>query len=518
MKKNLLVVAAAIMGLAACLTSLSAQTPPQALFGITLFGNELVLINPATGAATSIGSLGEPVTGSGLATRENKLYTYNPTKNAIQEISRVSGKVLRDIPLVGVTGLKGEGDLAIRPSDGVGFLFSPLNASAQPTNDFYTFSVGTGIASRLGTTGVALHALAFRSDGALFALAKGDSSLYTVNQTTGAAQAVGNLGLKPGSPIGALAFGPNDVLYASIDDRLYTINTATGAATVVSQTVLDFGFSSVSGLVFSLGAGTVRNMAARVAVGTNERVGIGGFIIRGTPAKTVVLRGVGPSITTVPGTLADPLIELFDSQRRLIALNDDHTSNSAADMAQIKSLGLTPQNLKESALIRTLDAGNYTVHIRGADGGTGVGLVEIYDASIGSGSSLANISSRGFVGTGNNILIGGLIVSGSAAQRVVVRAIGPDLATFNVPNPLQDPFLDIRDANGTSLGTNDNFGTGGQTAELAANGLTPGDSRNSALIRDFPPGNYTALVRGANPTGSTGVALVEFFNLTTDNQ
>lgn len=525
MKRNLLMLTAAVTAFAAGAASLQAQTasPTPALFGITFFGNELLNVDQATGNAASIGALGQTVNGYGVAVRGTSLYTFNPNKNVIQELGRISGKVLRDIP-IGVTGLQGEGDLAFNPTTGTGYLASVFNATGQPTNDFYTFDVTTGTSARLGTTGVAINAMKFDPSASvptLYAIGEGDVStaapfgaatLYTINIANGATSKVADLSVTPGSPIGAMAFTPSGVLYASIDDRLYTVDKTNGTATPVSASVLDFSFSSVSGLVFAPGAGTVGNMAARVAVGVNDNVGIGGFIIRGTPAKTVVLRGVGPSLNTLTGTLVDPLIELFDSTGKSIAMNNDFGDNNATDAAKIASFGLTPKNSKESALIRTLDAGAYTVKLRGADGGSGLGLVEIYDVDLGNGSRLANISSRGLVTSGNSILIGGLIVSGSGSQRVVVRAVGPDL---KVPNPLQNPSLDIRDANGASVGTNDDFGTGGQTVELATNGLTPGDPRDSALIRDLKPGAYTALVTGVN---STGLALVEFYNLTNDTQ
>ncbi|HEY0370288.1 MAG TPA: hypothetical protein VGC85_11875, partial [Chthoniobacterales bacterium] len=396
------------------------------------------------------------------------------------------------------------------------FLVSALNANAQPTNDFYSFDVTNGTSQRLGSTSVAIDALAFDSSGKLYGLAKGDSSLYVIDQGSGATSVVGDLGITPGSPIGAMAFGPNGVLYASIDDRLYTINTSTGVASPVSSTVLDFGVSSVSGLVFAPGVGTLSNVSGRVAVSTGDKVAIAGFIIRGSGTKTVVLRGIGPSLQNakVAGVLADPVIELFDSQSHSIAKNNDWADDSAA-AAKIASLGLAPDNAKESALLMDLAPGAYTVILRGAGNGTGVGLAEVYDTQLGTTSSFGNISSRGDVESGDNVLIGGFIVSGSGSQRVAARAIGPDLAKFSVAGPLQDPVLQVYDVNGSRLAMNDNFGSGGQTTELAQNNLTPNDPRDSALIRDYSPGNYTAIVTG---NGGTGVALVEFYNLTTANQ
>jgi len=524
MKKRFLplVIAAGLAALLAGTISLPAQipsptpTPPPTLFGITFFGNQLVNVDPATGTATLIGSLGQVVNGYGVAARAGRLYTFDPNINKIREISRVSGKIIRDID-IGVSSLIGEGDLAFRSSDGQGFLTSALNKNSPaftPVNDIYTFNIDTGVTVRIGTTGVAINALAFDANGTLYGLGKGDATLYTINQVNGAATPVGDLGVVNNNPFGGMAFRADGVLFASIDDRLYTINKTSGAATPVSQTVLDFDFSSMSGLTFAPGAASIGNMSSRVAVGSGDNVAIAGFIVRGAPVKKVLLRGIGPSLTMVPGNLPDPVLELFNGQGVSIVRNDNWRDSLQANA--IAATGLAPMNDKESAILQMLGDGNYTAVLSGAGGATGIGLAEIYDLELGSGSKLANLSTRGFVQTGDKILIGGVIVSGSAAQHVVVRAIGPDLSNFKVPTPLQNPFLQILDANGNQAGVNDNYRDAGQTTELAQVGLTPGDDRDAAIIIDLSPGNYTALVTGVS--NSTGNALVEVYNLSTNNQ
>ncbi|MFN2476041.1 MAG: hypothetical protein ABR526_06845 [Chthoniobacterales bacterium] len=494
------------------------------LFGVNLFNNQLIAINPATGQATVVGSLGDIVLATGLGVRNNRLFVFDQVNNRIREVNRKSGQLISSID-IGVRNLVGEGELTFR-SDGVGFLASPLNSSNQPVNDFYMFTIDpdakTGTSVRLGTTDVAIDAMAFNSQGVLYAIGQGTSTVYTVDTTTGKMSAVATIKDSTGatvpmnSPIAGMTIGPANPdmggiqeIYAAIDDRLFIINPMTGAARTPPGDIINFGplISSVSGLAFAPGAGTLGNVSSRVLVGTGANVGIGGFIVRGTPAKSVVLRGIGPSLP-VPNPLADPVIELFNGAGASIARNDNW--RDGAEAAQLQSIGLAPSNDKESALLRSLNEGAYTVVLSGAGNTSGLGLVEIYDIDFGSNSRLANISTRGQVKAGDNILIGGMIVSGSAAQRVVSRAIGPDLAASGVPTPLQDPFIDIRDSNGTSIGSNDNYGTGGQTDELAANGLTPGDPRDSAIILNVPPGNYTALVTGI---GGEGIALVEFYNL-----
>jgi hypothetical protein len=150
--------------------------------------------------------------------------------------------------------------------------------------------------------------------------------------------------------------------------------------------------------------------------------------------------------------------------------------------------------------------------VRGKDGATGVGLVEVYDLGMGANSKLANISTRGFVDTGDNVMIGGFIVGGSAANqtRIVVRAIGPSLSRFGLTNALQDPTLSLYDSNGNVMATNDNWRDGNQPEVMAA-GLAPTDDRESALFQSLSPGAYTAIVAGKG--GTAGVGLVEAYNI-----
>ncbi len=529
MKRNLQIVAAGLaIFFAAAGPLAAAHLTGLALFGVSLARNELVSINPETGAGTLVGSLGDTVFATGLGVRDGRLYLFDQVNDRIREVNKISGKLVSSID-IGVGNLTGDGALAFR-ADGVGFLASPLNGNSEPVNDFYMFTIAangtSGTSVRLGSTGVAIDAMAFNSQGTLYAIGQTDGTLYTISTTTGAATAIGPIGplldaegmpVFKNSPIAGMTVAPPnpagvEEIYAAIDDRLYVINPASGAATAVSADVINFGpyISSVSGLAFSEGAGTLGNMSGRLFVGTDERVAISGFIIRGTPDKKVVVRGLGPSMTNVPGVLADPVIELFNIQEQSIARNEDF--GSSGDKAEIEALGLAPGNPKESAILRTLPAGNYTAVLSGANEGTGIGLVEVYDVEVGSGSRLANLSTRGFVRAGDGALIAGTIVSGSAPQRVVLRAIGPDLANRRVGDVLEDPNLEVFDANGTSIKSNDNFATDPDAAEIASQGLAPANNLEAATIVTLAPGGYTTIVRGAG--NSEGVALAETYNIT----
>ncbi|MGI8437822.1 MAG: hypothetical protein ACR2NX_13125 [Chthoniobacterales bacterium] len=492
----------------------------SALFGVTFGSSQLLTINRATGVAAPLGSFGLNAFAYGVAAKNDRLYTFDQVDNRIHEINKVSGKFIRTID-IGVSGLQGEGDLAFRPVDGVGFLASALDANSNPVNDLYTFTItdsgNTGAAVRVGSPGVTIDALAFDQNNTLYCI--GNGTLYTIDQTTGRATAVGSLGVDMNDPVAGMAFSPPSPtsgitpsqLYAAIDERLYTIDVTTGAATPVSTDPEQLSFrigSSVSGIAFATGAGELGNMSGRLNVGTGENVGIGGFIVRGTPDKKVVIRGLGPSLS-FPNRLANPLLQLYNGQGQLITQNDDFASSPDADA--ITALGLAPRDPKESAILRTLPAGNYTAVLSGVAGGTGVGLVEIYDVDPGSGSQAVNLSVRGFTSGGDNVLIGGSIIVGSAPQRIVVRAIGPDLGNRGVANPLPDPFLEIFDANGMSVKSNDNYMTDPDAAEIAMRQLAPNDPLESATIVQLPAGKFTAVVTG---NGGSGVALIETFNVT----
>jgi hypothetical protein len=252
------------------------------------------------------------------------------------------------------------------------------------------------------------------------------------------------------------------------------------------------------------------NISTRLRVGTGENALIGGFIITGTEPKKVIIRAIGPSLTQqdVAGALQDPTLELFDGAGEPITSNDNWKDEQ---QSEIEETTIPPGNDLESAIVRTLQPGNYTAAVRGKNNTTGIGLVEVYDVSSGGNARLANISSRGAVETGENVLIGGLIVSAGAADtRVVLRAIGPSLSNAGVEGALQDPTLQLVDANGTVVRENDDWKES-QRAELEALQIGPGNGLESALIANVSGGNYTAIVRGNG--GATGVGLVEVYNV-----
>lgn len=250
------------------------------------------------------------------------------------------------------------------------------------------------------------------------------------------------------------------------------------------------------------------NISTRMKVLTNEKVLIGGFIITGTGPKKVIVRGIGPSLGAlgVPGALADPTLELHGP----VSINNDNWRSDQE--AEIIATGLPPSNDLEAAIVANLQPSAYTAILGGKDNTTGVGLVEVYDLDQSAGSKLANISTRGFVDTGDNVMIGGLIAGPNdiGATQVLIRGIGPSLIGVGIQDALLDPTMELHDGSGTTIAMNDNW-RDTQQAEIEATGIAPTDDRESAILQNLDPGSYTAIVRGKNNT--TGVALVEAYNL-----
>jgi hypothetical protein len=250
-------------------------------------------------------------------------------------------------------------------------------------------------------------------------------------------------------------------------------------------------------------------------VGTGDKVSIGGIIISQGDPKRVLLRAIGPSLAAfgIVSPLADPVLELHAADQSLITSNDNWMDDPQ-QAADIEATGLAPKNNLESAILVTLDPGSYTAIVSGKDGTTGVGLVEAYDLDQTAVSQLGNISTRGFVETGNNVMIGGFILGPEGAEdaTTLVRAIGPSLTAFGVTDALADPVLELHDANGALLTSNDNWmDDPQQAADIEATGLAPGNDLESAILMALPPGGYTAIVAGK--AGLTGVALVEVYRL-----
>ena len=262
----------------------------------------------------------------------------------------------------------------------------------------------------------------------------------------------------------------------------------------------------------SLNSTQLANISTRGFVQSGDNVLIAGFIITGSYPKLVLLRALGPTLGQPPfnvsNALADPLIQLHMPDGTIV--QNDNWQLDANEYYVPQEL--KPMNPKESAILRWLGPGSYTAVLKGANNTTGNALVEVYDFDDLTTARVSNLSTRCFVQTGDKVIIAGLIVNGSNPQRVVIRGIGPSLAAspFNVPQALADPFLDLRDGNGTSVLINDNW-QDTQEAQIQASGLAPSKASESAIDVTVSPGNYTAILSGKS--GATGNGLVEVYAL-----
>ncbi|MFN2475137.1 MAG: heme-binding protein [Chthoniobacterales bacterium] len=257
-------------------------------------------------------------------------------------------------------------------------------------------------------------------------------------------------------------------------------------------------------------AAELANISIRLQVDPGEKAMIGGFIITGDAPKTVGLRALGPSLANagVPRPLPHPLLQVHDAAGLIVAENSAWREGEAE---HVVATGLMPPSELEAASVQTLAPGAYTARVSDADGGSGIGLLEVYDLDREPLSHVGNVSARGFVGGDDAVLIEGFIVAGNGASaKLVVRGMGPSLAAADVAEPLADPVLEIRDADGVLLAVNNNWADT-QATELDATSLAPPYALDSAALIDAPPGAYTALLRGAD--GATGVGLLEIYKL-----
>lgn len=328
--------------------------------------------------------------------------------------------------------------------------------------------------------------------------------------------------VNPGGAINGAAnlHDPNAYFDAAGAGPNFTINRADDFSHLIGihfpyrTTVSDDDRAYLRTLGYAAPPGKLLNISTRLRVQTGDAVLISGFIITGTEPKTVMIRGIGPTLTAVgvPGALQNPTLTLFQSTSGgnvQLEANDDWFESQADEK---RATGLQPTFSTESAILRTLAPGSYTAVVRGKADTQGVGVVEVYDLSATSNSKLANVSTRGFVQTGTNVMIGGFIAGhpSSANIPVIVRAIGPSLGAVGVPTPLPDPVLGLYNADGTLVIENDNWRDTNEAA-IAASGFAPSNNAESAILISRPAGNTTAIVRDKN--GASGNALVEVYRL-----
>jgi sugar lactone lactonase YvrE len=397
------------------------------------------------------------------------------------------------------TGLNGPANLVFDSSGAL------LEADFRSGNIFRFTPTGTRstFASNVGSP----HGLAFDASGNLFvADFQGGTILRFTPSGTRSTFAAGLNG-----PHGLVFDAAGNLFSADYNSgNIYKFAPAGTRSTFAS------GLRNPANLLFQparVSANNLVNLSTRASVQTGPGVTIGGFVVTGTDSKTVVLRGLGPTLTGagVTGALADPTLQLFDGSGYPMWFNDNWKDTQ---QTQIQATGHAPPNDFESAILQVLPPGNYTAILAGKNGTTGVGLVEVYDISLGVFAELTNVSTRGFVGTGQQVMIGGFISSGgNGSTEVVVRGLGPTLSQppFNLSGTLADTVVTLVDQNGTVVKTNDNW-KNTQQADIQATGLAPPNDLESAMVVTVAAGRYTAILSG-NGVPGTGIGLVEVYKL-----
>ena len=306
------------------------------------------------------------------------------------------------------------------------------------------------------------------------------------------------------SSTGSIEFDSVGNLFVFVEGKqsIYKVTPA-GSKTLFAS---NLGFSSWG--AFEPARGSSLNLSTRLRVQTGENVAMAGFIITGSQPANLVVRGIGPSLiqSGVTSALQDPILSLHTDKGTTIATNDNwkDTQQNALQLS-----GLAPNDDRESAMAVTLNPGAYTAVLQGKNDTTGVGLVEVYDLDRGTKAKLLNISTRGRVETGINVMIGGFIV-GENGEDILLRAIGPSLVNMGVIEPLPDPTLSLFNGNGALLASNDNW-KDSQEIAIGATGLAPSDDSESSILTTLSPGAYTAVVQDRK--GVSGVAVVEIYNL-----
>jgi hypothetical protein len=479
--------------------------------GISLGGgtaavqNNLVQTNFVGTDVTGTHLLGNGGDGVFATSATNNLIGGTITRAGDPPANLIAGNAGNGVGAVeGVTGLAIKGN-SLHSNGGLGI---DLNRDGPTTNDIGTQDADTG-ANNLQNNPVLT----------VFYAGNGGTDVHLNVRFSSLANTTYHLEFFSNDAYDPTGFGEGEIWVKSMDVSTYNDGSfGLGAAfqTTVPVQHLTMTATDPNGNTseFSAEAGQLLNISSRLRVQTGDNVLIGGFIVTGTDPKKVIVRGIGPSLAGfgIADPLADPTLELHNSAGT-VATNDDWKlrPDGASQQAEIEATQLAPTNEKESVIMATLPANNsaYTAVLRGKNNSTGIGVVEVYDVDAAANSRLANISTRGLIETGDNVLIGGIIPS-KGLTKVVVRAIGPSLATFGITNPLLDPTLELYDASGTPIASNDNWQSSQQDL-IEATQLAPNDARESAIFATLQPCAYTAVVRGKN--GTTGIAVVEAFNV-----
>jgi sugar lactone lactonase YvrE len=488
---------------------------------ITPTNGEVIAISPNGATRRFAGPVPDPYgivfdrTGQLLVASDpsNNIYKYAPDTARTTFASGVSGPIGLAFDSLGnlyVASIRSNSIIKFTPDGTRSTLASgiaaPIGIGVDADGNVYTGGLTSGLITKVtpgGTkttfaTGVARpYSIIFDRQG----------NMLVAERATGVVSKFTPQGAKStflsgfSSPFGLLLDSNGNLFISEHDGAQITKVSPEGVRSVFAAQLRSPAFMAIEPA-----KGSPVNISSRMRVGTNEDILIGGFIVTGTQPKRVIVRAIGPSLP-LSGTLSDPVLELRNSSD-LIASNDNWRSNQEAE---IVTTGLPPGNDLDSAIVATLPANGsaYTAVVSGVNNGTGIGVVEVYDLDSAVDAKLGNISTRGLVQGGDNVLIGGFIVNENGA-RVVVRAIGPSLLGHGVGNALLDPAVTLFNASGQIVATCNNWREAQESA-ITQTGLAPENDLEAALVVTLANGAYTAVVSGQN--GGTGVGLVEIYSV-----
>jgi hypothetical protein len=466
-----------------------------------LFASTATAIEKITPNGTINPSFATGLNPTGLAfDAAGNLYAGDATAGKVFKITPTGTMTqFNTSPVPGATGLA---------FDRAGNLYVSELGNGSPGTGKIVKITSNGTVSNFITTGLNLPSgLAFDSAGNLY---EADLGTNTVQKFSSTGTALGTFGTYSPALSGprSLAFDRDGNLFVGEFSGMSIRKVApNGSSTVFAPHDAN---RFIGGLAFEPPTAQLTNISTRASVQTGQGITIAGFIITGTASKSVVVRALGPTLAQlgVTGVLADPTLQLFNANGQPFWFNDNWKDTQ---QSQIQATGLAPPNDLESAALQILQPGNYTAALAGKNGTTGIGLVEVYDTSPGVFSELTNVSTRGFVGTGESVMIGGFITTGgNGSTQIVVRGLGPTLTQLGVSGALADPVVALVDGNGNVVAANDNW-KNTQQAAISATGLAPPNDLESAMVVTVAAGKYTAILSGKN--GGTGIGLVEIYNI-----
>lgn len=462
-----------------------------------------------------------------------RLHAIDSRLNVLATFDTVTGEYAQ---LGAVTPAEGETFTALAFDPSSGTLYVAGSSGAQ--SSLYRMNPDTGATTRIGkiagpdapSTPKAIVGLASDQNGLLYGLDADGDRLVRVLGSTGAATAVGSLGVDVSFSQG-MDYDPfTERIYGGLytadqHGELREIDPATGAAAYVADLGTNSpggGSHELSSMAIALdwtpaptpsptptpGPARLENISTRGAVGAGDNVMIAGFIVQGSGTRRVLVTGIGPDLANfgVPGVLADPELALFSGQTVLATNNDWQES---PDAALIGSSGYAPNDAREAAIVADLAPGAYTAKLSGRLNSVGNGLVQVFDLG-GAEASLTNISTRGPVLSADGVMIAGITIEGTGSRTLLVRGLGPTLSQFGVAGALEDPLLAIFQGQ-TAIQANDNWPSQPDPQSIQDSGLAPPDPREPAIRITLPPGQYTAILQGAG--GTEGVGLVEVYRL-----